>query len=687
MKVYEFHFNPLTEKQVKTAPDFVFNSFCHEPENIYEKRMGSLYMVGFLKNVLPQNLQFLDKLAKVIQTEYYRPLARKPEKALRESLRKANEFLEEIVKKGDVSWLGNLSFSVLAITPRQKLKDHELNFAKVGDLKIFLLRAGRAIDIDQKIDLEEISPWPLKIFGNIITGKLIEDDVLLILTKEISDFLEKESLWQKIEKIWPFNEREFKEIFDKKFREDNGQTERFSKISGICLVIDFNDKESISRKEILNQESYLKEFSLKEVFLPYFKILKKLPQKIASFFKSFKIKLPLKKISPAVNLPKVNPIIKPVRLSVKLNKKIILVFSFLLVLGLGYFINYFQEEKKVKNYHVVLEDIKEDISEAKKLLVFKTPQNQKKAQILLEKSWQEILQISEQKDGLPKNFDEEISSLKNEISENLFQLNKLTLIEKPELFFEFKTEEFVPEKMILFQNNIYFFNSNFQNIFELTKDKEGKLIETNEKFNLATSFDNFITFFQNPNQIFLLTSDGFRESKLEETSSDFDFKDMASFRKDLYFLDKKTGQIIKYPYQENLKWGSPMFWIKEGEEKIFSKSMAIDSSIWLLNEDNNISRYYQGQFQEEINLEIFPGIKDFKKIFTSPTLKYLYILEPAQNRIIIFDKKGEIINQFQSQKFDNLLDFAVSNDEKIIYLLNGMKVYKLTILDYTLNSQ
>jgi hypothetical protein len=83
--------------------------------------------------------------------------------------------------------------------------------------------------------------------------------------------------------------------------------------------------------------------------------------------------------------------------------------------------------------------------------------------------------------------------------------------------------------------------------------------------------------------------------------------------------------------------------------------------------------------REKLKIDIFPEIKDFSKILALPNLPYLYILEPAQNRIIIINKTGEIVKQFQSEKFDNLLDFAVSENGKIIYLLNGLKVFKLEV--------
>jgi hypothetical protein len=42
-------------------------------------------------------------------------------------------------------------------------------------------------------------------------------------------------------------------------------------------------------------------------------------------------------------------------------------------------------------------------------------------------------------------------------------------------------------------------------------------------------------------------------------------------------------------------------------------------------------------------------------------------------------KHGEIVKQYRSDEFNNLLDVTVSKDEKEIYLLNGLKVYRIKI--------
>lgn len=165
---------------------------------------------------------------------------------------------------------------------------------------------------------------------------------------------------------------------------------------------------------------------------------------------------------------------------------------------------------------------------------------------------------------------------------------------------------------------------------------------------------------------------------LEEPYPDFSPDSFSTFRGHLYFFGKKSGEIIKYPYLGNLKWNSPRLWLaKEEKRAIGAKSLAVDGSIWILNKNNSLTRYYAGALRETLEVNIFPAPKYFSKIFTTSYLPYLYILEPGQRRIIILNKSGQIQKQFQGKDFDNLLDFTISEDGKTIYLLNGREVYRI----------
>jgi hypothetical protein len=689
MKVFEFHFNP------RIKPDLIIDSFCYEPENIYEKKMGGLYMVGLLKYALPKNVRFVEQLAKIIKDKYYRSTIYKPEKSLKESLKAANDYLEGLTTKGDVSWLGNLSFSVLS------LKDLKINFTKVGDIKILLIRGGKIIDIDEKVSLEEIEPYPLKIFNNTVSGKLTKNDMVMMMTKDIFEFFQKQKLLEEIANSSPFDKKSLKEIL-------NGKRELLSDISGVFLMILMSREIVLGRKETIEPKD-LKEFSFKEAFSPILVFLKNIkkpqiqPQKIKkeptkpaplklskagfNFLKIIKKALPLKKLKkiiPSFNLKKpIDILISKIR-AFFFNKKLALVLSLIILLFLGYTFSNSEKEKKIEIYTKEMEEIKEDLSKVDSFLILKetNPEAVQKANILLQENWDKISSLSKKSADFPEALNDQVLNLKNQIAENLSSLNKLEKIEEPELVFEFDKKTFVPHRMLGSDKDLYFFSPYMKNILMLNENRKTNIITTEENIALSTRLNNSLLFFEKPLKVSILENgkdELGKSSTLETPYPDFELSDLFSFKDNLYFLDKEAGQIIKYPYISNFEWGSPTLWLSVKTTKIKgADSLTIDGSIWVLNQ-NSIYEYYATELQNQINIDIYPKPKEFSKILTYPIFSYLYVLEPVQKRIVILSKNGELIKQFQSEEFDNLLDFSVSDAEDAIYLLNGMKVFKIEL--------
>lgn len=651
MEIFEFHFNP------KLRPDLIFDSFCYEPENIYEKRVGSLYILGTLKNALPQNVRFLNRLAERIKKEYYQSTLSSYEKALRESLKEGNELLEEIARKGDVSWLGNLGFIVLS------LKNFDLNFTKVGDIKIFLIRGGKLTDIEKNIQIEDIEPYPLRIFGNIVSGKLVEDDLIFVLTNEVAEFFERENLFDEILKIEGFSEKKLREFFDKR-------KDEILKISGICFAISLTKETAPKKSEVITPKSYPKEFHFKEFFSPVLSFFKKLNIfKKVSALKIKKPKLERPKISafktvklPRLTLPKL-----------RLSKNIITVLVLILVLALGFFISQKEEKKKLENYQAVFTEIQGKMANVEGYLTLNDPQSLSKANSLLKESFESLAPLIKISNQLPRDFRNEVIFLNDEITKKLSELNKLEEIE-PELVFEFKPEKFIPQRLLVSADNLYFFSPYAKNLFRLKGNGDSEVITTEEKISLGINLNDSILFFSKPNQLIILKDGQFSRFPLKEPYVNFNLDDLTSFNLNLYFFDEGAGQIVKYPFQETFRWGEPETWLKN---KIEGESIAVDGSVLILGKDNSISRFYAGELQKKMVLDVFPFAKDFSKIYTSSNLPYVFVLEPIEKRILVISKEGKIIKQFESQKFDNLLDFSISKDGKTIWLLNGLKVYKI----------
>ncbi len=701
MRVFELHFNPphlssFLEKD--DSPDSIFDSFCYQPENVYEKRLGSLFLVGELRNVLPHNLKFLDNLAAFLKKQYYStPIKSLPETSLKESLKKTNEFLEEIAKKDDVSWLGNLNLAVLALIPR-KNDWWEINFTKVGEVKILLLRINQIIDIGKNLEFSEIEPYPLKIFSNIVSGKLGENDIIAVLTKEVFDFFSAQNLLTEIAKIVPssasteklksgFVEKKLKEILKVKEKE-------LLKLSGICFLClvrknDLSDEKKPKSSFTFGKKS--QKFSAIQLFLPIFKgtlqgadflqrfikisypaqflktLASKLPKKILNLISNNKLSAPLPKLSfRKISFSKLRIFL--------LSRKLILILSLLLFLLFGSFVFKAERTHQMKLARQELEEIKLKKIQAENFLILK---DEKKASLLFKEAWEKILPQTKEPSPLKK----EALSLKESIEENLFLLNKLEKITAPEIFFEIKKDEinFLPQKILFFLDNLYFFSPATLKFYKLSiKEKEGEILEVKRNVKWGASFHNSLLFFSDPNVLLFPKDSAWREIILQKPFADFNFDKFVVFNSNIYFLDKKSGEIIKYSLSPDRDYLLPDLWLSiQTKKPLEAKSMAIDGSIWVLTQDNKILRYYQGFLKENIPIDFFPPLKNPIKIWTSQFNSYLYILEPAQNRIIIIDKKGGIIKQFQSEQFDNLLDFTVSENGKTIWLLNGPKVYRL----------
>jgi DNA-binding beta-propeller fold protein YncE len=62
--------------------------------------------------------------------------------------------------------------------------------------------------------------------------------------------------------------------------------------------------------------------------------------------------------------------------------------------------------------------------------------------------------------------------------------------------------------------------------------------------------------------------------------------------------------------------------------------------------------------------------------------KHLYIADKDNSRIVVLDLAGNFVKQFKytnSVEWGDLKSIAVSSDEKMLYVLNGTKVYEISL--------
>jgi len=240
MQAFELYFNP------KKRDDLLLASFIYTPANVYEKRLGNLYVAGELTQAMPQHSRFLANLSLVIKKEYYASgLKKSCGASLQEALKKGNEFLNQESKNGNVGWLGNLNFGIISF------KDSELNFAKIGDIKIFLARANELMDLSHGLETGQF-------FGSMAEGKIAQEDKIIVLNKRILVTLgKKQKFLGELAKA--NNEKELKQVL-KVYQEP------LVNISGICLVLMAAGKNEAKQTVTLQKE--LPNFSLSLPHIP-----------------------------------------------------------------------------------------------------------------------------------------------------------------------------------------------------------------------------------------------------------------------------------------------------------------------------------------------------------------------------------------------------------------------------------
>lgn len=636
MQIFEINFNQ------KPDGNRYFGSFSFEPDNSYEKALGSLYMVGDLENSTLKDESFLKKISQSIKEKFYSASYKKTNKALAESLKAGNNYLAEEIKKENVNWLGNLNFGVLAI------KNSDLSFTATGSLKILLLRAEQINDISKDLNATEIEPFPLKVFFNVVSGKLMEKDIILAISKELYDFFTEKKVLEKIAGLSALNEKKLREILPAELFEE---AENLN-ISGVCTIFEFGElsskaKEIVFRKKEPNFIEKIKAFRI---------------PKIGNILPRMALKKPAK-----INL-KVKA--EGFKENTDLRKNIILIVALIVILILGFAV--FQKNEQIKNDKntAYFKELGQKFIDAENAIKYG---ENNKGELLLKEILNNISQFTLENNPI-KN---EAIKLKELVEEKLYEINKIKRIENPEVLtdIDIKSLEFVPQTLMISGYNMYLSSPISPNlyIFDLN-NRKGNVLKYNQNLELADDLSSFIIFFSRPDKVIFLENGKLREEKISLPEEKISFDLMSSYVSNIYFLNQEKNKIIKYSYGSNFKWGEPKTAFVPKEK---AKSFAIDSYFWLLNEGNAVDVYYKGNYEKTVSINIFPEIKNLTKIKTKAGLPYLYLLEPANNRLIITDKSGNIVEQLQSGKFDNLKDFSISSNGSTIWILNGEQIFRV----------
>ncbi|MEA3355316.1 MAG: hypothetical protein U9Q63_02430, partial [Patescibacteria group bacterium] len=187
---------------------------------------------------------------------------------------------------------------------------------------------------------------------------------------------------------------------------------------------------------------------------------------------------------------------------------------------------------------------------------------------------------------------------------------------------------------------------------------------------------------------FIVSEDNIAVIDIEETEvvaevagdSWGDIKDAIGFSSNLYLLDgTSNGQIIKYMGVNNGLSSRRNYLTGDSYDLSEAVSMAIDGSVWVLFKDGTIVKYVRGVKDAFVVAGLDKRFEEPVKIFTSPEVENLYVLDKKSMRVVVIAKSGEYQAQYNWPGIAGIADLVVSEELGKIFLFTSEKIFAIEL--------
>jgi hypothetical protein len=180
-------------------------------------------------------------------------------------------------------------------------------------------------------------------------------------------------------------------------------------------------------------------------------------------------------------------------------------------------------------------------------------------------------------------------------------------------------------------------------------------------------------------QVYTLNLDGINKKSVVTNSSDWKQPGgLATYIGNIYVLDKAQNQIFKFVNSDS-GFVKANYFSSATPDLSKAVSMAIDSSVYILTSDGNISKFTKGAADTFTIAGLDTSLSNPTRIFTNANTDNVYILDNGNSRIVVLDKSGNYKNQYQSGVIKTAKDFEVLEKDKKIYALSGGKIYEIDL--------
>lgn len=653
------------------ARDTFGDSFVYEPSNIEEEKLGFLYLLSEMTGASESSADGINQLASAIKKEFYSSSKRTSEAALEAALKKANLLIKDLSKEQQKTVLKNLNIFVAVF------HNGTLYFSKIGKIHTVLFRYQEIVqDIDQTLE-QNFTKSNRPAFKGIIRGEMEIGDRLIVANQ---DLLKLFSLGQlKSLSAVAGDEGLFSAIESqiKRVKEPYSVFALFMEISGESVNTSPYQSYATEKPEPLSLEEIVGSEYIAEVN-------QSLPKVVES---GKTVPFPEMNFVNGKNGPRDKKFFRWKGLSflrLPLISQLLLIFflAFAFFVVGGAYLSY--QKNKTENqknfYRKIITEAQEKQHKADTALVY---QDEREARLRLE----EALQSLQGTDFL--YFKEEAEFLAQDVNKRLNKINGLAELNDIQSIFDFGDIglTFKATRIFGHGDNLFFLDAFSKDIYKynLQERSSSGLVITpardDERLLAGDWTKDRLIFYSSQNKLYFYdpSANAFTSYGVKLIKQDAAVRDLAFYKGIAYVLDGNNKEVIRYiPVNLDSNGGTLLF--KNPSENLLkyptSLSVAAASTFYFLESDGEIKKYRNGLW-ESVAVNTPALFKNPIKIRLGFKYSNLYVLDPAAKKIIILNKSGKIIRQYFSNQFAHLLDFWITDDEKIIYLLDDQRVYKI----------
>jgi hypothetical protein len=144
----------------------------------------------------------------------------------------------------------------------------------------------------------------------------------------------------------------------------------------------------------------------------------------------------------------------------------------------------------------------------------------------------------------------------------------------------------------------------------------------------------------------------------------------------VYTADTQNNQVVNFLVAAK-NFSKPIVAITNAGNLSETTGMAIDGSVYLYN-GNTVVKYSSGKLSDFTLPILAQPLGSGGKIYTAKDVNTVYVLDPKNKRILLLDKKGNLVHMLTSDQFTNLKDFVVDEKNKTIFVLNDNTLLKFS---------